>query len=232
MLVPTACGAQPATDVPDGAPPDFPADQYRTAAAGETVYAADTARSLVQVFAFRGGALARMGHDHVIASRDVAGFLRRVQLADGRFQFEGDLYVPLAAMSVDEPLLRAEAGFTTEPSAKDRAGTRGNMLKSLDAASFPFARVAVSTEPAAGAQFSAGVPANVTFVLHGTNKTFAVPVQVQMSSGTLLATGSFELAQTDFGITPFSVLGGALAVKDVLDVRFELHAVEVISDPD
>jgi len=227
------CGAQPAVlDVPDGAPPGFPADRYSSAQAGETIFEVDPARSLVQVYVYRGGALARLGHDHVVASRDVAGFLRRVRLEDGTIRFEGDMYTSLAAMSVDEAPLRAEAGFTTEPSEKDRAGTRSNMLKSLEAATFPFARVSISTAPVAAEKLTDSIPAEVTLVLHGVTKTFSVTVQVQTEQEALLATGSFELAQTDYDIKPFSVMGGALAVKDVLNIGFELHALEAASDLD
>jgi len=37
------------------------------------------------------------------------------------------------------------------------------------------------------------------------------------------------LDQTAFGITPFSVLGGAVAVLDRLDVRFRIRADRVRS---
>jgi hypothetical protein len=32
------------------------------------------------------------------------------------------------------------------------------------------------------------------------------------------------LRQTDFGIAPLSVLGGAIQVKDAVDLSFRLHA--------
>ena len=55
-----------------------------------------------------------------------------------------DLYVPLDTLVVDEPALRAEAGFDTQPSAADIAGTRRNMLeKVLEADRYPFALIAV-----------------------------------------------------------------------------------------
>ena len=39
------------------------------------------------------------------------------------------------------------------------------------------------------------------------------------------ARGSLALRQTDFGITPFSVAGGAIQVADVLEVSFVITAV-------
>ena len=59
------------------------------------------------------------------------------------------------------------------------------------------------------------------------SRSFAVPVQVRVEAATLEASGTFELRQSDFGIEPFSVLGGALRVEDRLDVSFELRAERV-----
>lgn len=186
----------------------------------------------MQVLVYRGGALAKLGHDHVIAARDVSGFLRYTDLGGERFQLTGDLYLPLAAMTVDEPALREAAGFDTTPSADDREGTRGNMLKSLDAATFPFAEVAFSTVPVDDASIGSDVPVDVTFSLHGAVREMVVPVKLAVSPNGMSATGTFSLVQSDFGIKPFSVLGGALAVQDNIDLRFEIFALDVSTDSD
>jgi len=39
--------------------------------------------------------------------------------------------------------------------------------------------------------------------------------------------GETDILQTDYSITPFSVLGGALAVKDPLRVIFRIEGVRV-----
>lgn len=233
LLIAAACGAPPPVpDAPDSAPAGFPASRYASASDGETVYEIDAARSVVQVLVYRGGALAKLGHDHVIAARDVAGFLRHTNLGSQRFQLGGDLYLPLAAMTVDEPALREAAGFDTTPSADDREGTRANMLKSLDAATFPFAEVTFSTVALDDDSIGGDVPVDVTFGLHGALQDILVPVRLEKSPNGLSATGSFSLAQSDFGIEPFSVLGGALAVQDTLDLKFEIFAVDVSTDSD
>jgi hypothetical protein len=36
--------------------------------------------------------------------------------------------------------------------------------------------------------------------------------------------GTVNLKQTDFGLTPFSVMAGALAVQDEMELRFDLRA--------
>ena len=43
----------------------------------------------------------------------------------------------------------------------------------------------------------------------------------------LVASGNLALDQTDFGITPLSILAGAIQVQDRVDVRFTIRAREV-----
>jgi hypothetical protein len=107
------------------------------AARGSPVFRVDPASSLVVILVRRGGSLARLGHDHVVASHDVQGL---VAPGEGR----SDLYVALDRLVVDEPALRAEAKLDTQPTEEDIAGTRRNMLNTLQANEFPFALVNIA----------------------------------------------------------------------------------------
>jgi hypothetical protein len=49
-------------------------------------------------------------------------------------------------------------------------------------------------------------------------------MHVQRESGAVAARGSLELSQSQLGLTPFSVAGGAIQVADTLEIRFELIA--------
>jgi hypothetical protein len=40
-----------------------------------------------------------------------------------------------------------------------------------------------------------------------------------------IVAGAFTLKQTDFGIVPLSLFGGAIEVQDAVDIRFRLRAV-------
>jgi len=51
-----------------------------------------------------------------------------------------------------------------------------------------------------------------------------LPVHVESAPGRVLVSGDFRLRQSDFGITPYSVMRGALAVQDELTVRYRLVA--------
>ncbi|HEX7987277.1 MAG TPA: YceI family protein [Duganella sp.] len=171
----------------------------------------DSAGSLIAVTVRRGGVLARLGHDHVVASHAVTGTVAPAQnRAD--FQFRLD------QLTVDEPALRRAAGLETQPSADAIDGTRTNMLtKVLDAERYPV--VAVHAERGAG-----GEPLRVSITLHGVTRDYAVPVDLREADGVMTVSGTLELNQTDFGLVPFSVMGGAMAVQDKMELRFSLVA--------
>jgi polyisoprenoid-binding protein YceI len=49
-----------------------------------------------------------------------------------------------------------------------------------------------------------------------------VPLSVEGLPDRLSVTGSLVLRQTDFGVQPYSVLGGMLAVQDEVIIEFKL----------
>jgi len=194
-----------------GAPPDFPAPYYRQALAeGKPVFEVDTAQSLVTIVVRRDGRLARLGHDHVVAARDVTGY---VAPAEGR----ADFYLRLDRLTVDEPELRAKAGLDTQPSAADIEGTRRNMLETvLEADKHPF--VLLRVRSIAAQRLSASV------TLHGVTRELEIPAKIETGGDQLAASGSFELRQSDFGIVPLAVLGGAIQVRDRMELHFTIRA--------
>jgi polyisoprenoid-binding protein YceI len=124
---------------------------------------------------------------------------------------------------VDDAAQRAAAGFDSHPSESDIAGTRSNMLdKVLEAERFPFVvlRVRGVEQDAVQAELS----------LHGVTRPLRIPAKIDRGAESVDVSGRFAINQTDFGIAPFSVFGGALAVQDRLDLSFEIRATRV-TDP-
>ncbi|CAM2897978.1 YceI family protein [Janthinobacterium lividum] len=176
--------------------------------------------SLLTITVRRGGALARLGHDHVIASRSLQGI---VAPAPGRAQFR----FRLDEMSVDEESLRQAAGLTTTPSADAIAGTRHNMLvRVLEAERYPWVRI-----DARRTGDKEVLEADIT--LHGVTRTVQLPVRIEQAADGrgLQASGSLLLKQSDFGIVPFAVLGGAMAVQDQMELAFRITARQDVSAP-
>ena len=203
--------AQPAggAEIP---PPSFPLGFYEGAARrGQPVFQVDPARSLVTVEVRRAGSLANLGHDHVVASHDLRGY---VAPAEGR----ADLYARLDRLTVDEPRLRAQAGFDTQPGDADIAGTRRNMLgRVLRADLHPWALIAVTRK-------AEGSDLDVAITLNGVTRRIPVRAAIESNAGDYAVTGTLAIEQSDFGIRPFSILGGALTVADRLDIRFTIVA--------
>jgi len=204
-------------DVAGAQPAAFPDAYYRQAAArGEPVYEVDPVSSLVVIEVRRGGTLAHLGHDHVVASHDVRVYLAP---AAGR----ADLYLRLDRLVVDERDLRAEAQFDTQPSAEAIAGTRANMLDKLGAGAHPWALIAVRD----AAIDATGYRMNATLTLNGSTRAMDLSPQIVLSASEAGVDGRVALEQTSFGITPFSILGGALQVQDRVSVRFRIRARRV-----
>lgn len=197
---------------PAPAPVDTGMVWYQKAAqAGKKVYAIDAAQSLITITVRRGGALARLGHDHVIASRTLQGF---VAPDAGR----ADFHFRLDQMSVDEPALRTAAGLDTQPSADAIEGTRTNMLnRVLEAERFPVVMLHVE-------RLVQGGMMRLTVTLHGVARNIEVPVKLDQAASKLAASGSLTLLQSDFGITPMSVMGGAMTVQDRMELQFSIVA--------
>ena len=198
------------------APADFPDAYYRQLIAqGKLVWQIDSARSLLTVEVRRSGALAQFGHDHVIASHDIVGNIAPEER-------RADLFLPLDALTVDEPALRAQSGFGTQPSADDISGTNRNMReKVLETNRYPFVQVTVSDN---GSNPSPSSP-SVAVTLHGVTQIVEPAVKIEALPGAMEITGTFGIDQSTFGIAPFSILGGAIAVQDHIAIAFRLHAI-------
>ncbi len=198
------CSAPAPPPVPGTAAPEVHALQG-------PLLAVDDARSLVTLRVTRAGPLARLGHDHVLACRHLAG---AVSVAAG----EARLTVPLAAVSVDEPDLRRAAGLDPDVDEEAVAGTRRNLQRKVfDTARYPEARVRILREGPEALL--------VILTVHGHEHREHVQARLEpLPGGGLRARGAFTLRQSDFGMIPFAVLGGALQVADAVDVRFDVVA--------
>ncbi|WP_235531909.1 MULTISPECIES: YceI family protein [unclassified Roseateles] len=161
----------------------------------------------LRILVFRGGTAARLGHNHVLRTGD----LRVDWPAAGPM-----LSFRLDALEIDPQALRERLGpaFASTVDNEARAGTRANLLKALDAAAHP--EVVVRTLQLLGEGGQRVVEAEIT--LHGATRRQWFVVEIAAKR----ARGEVVIRQSDFGIQPFTVLGGLLAVQDALVVQFEL----------
>jgi polyisoprenoid-binding protein YceI len=188
---------------------------------GSTEYRVNAQDSRLLILAFRGGAMARLGHNHVIASHDVEG---SVYVTDDPLRTRFDISFPVNELTVDEAAMREIAGpeFANVVPQSARDGTRGNLLSPplLDGANYPTIRLRTVDVVAAGGGYDIGVEITIKGQVH----TVRVPVTLRREADLLVASGEFPLKQSELGLKPFTAAMGALVVVDELKVRFEVAA--------
>lgn len=211
--------AAPETDLPPSSCPSWLAAQQR---AEGRLYRVDAAASQVRIHVFRAGRLAKVGHNHVLGVERLDGQVFVPSEGVGRAGVE--LGFRLDDLVIDSAPWRAALGseFASTPSAADIAGTRTNLMKAVDGDRFP--AISMRSTAVAGAFPTLAVTLAVQW--HGRVRTLDVPVRVTRPAedAPLRAQGSLVLRQSDFGITPFSVLGGLLAIQDALTVDVDVTA--------
>jgi hypothetical protein len=205
------------------APPDIGRPAASSAAPAAGALAIDPTGTEVRVLVYRAGTLAALGHNHVITSAALEGRIDPLPGDEYRF----DLALPVSSFTVDPEQPRAEEGpdFAAPVADEARAGTRENLLgeRVLDGAAFPAIYLAGQTRPAPDG--SRNLQLAVT--LRGETREFVVPVTLDAAAagGGGVLRGELRLTHADLGLTPFSVMGGMIAVRDDLLVRFRVAVV-------
>jgi len=165
--------------------------------------------------------MARLGHNHVIASHHLSG---TVSVTDDQLQTRFDIGIPVNELAIDEPAMRERAGPDFPPGVPQSArdGTRKNMMSEalLDGAKYPVIRLRATDVAAAGEGFDVGVEITIKDQVHAVR----VPVTIERKDGELVARGEFPLKQSELGFKPFSVAMGTLVVLDEMRIRFEVTA--------
>jgi YceI-like domain len=230
VLLLVACGA-PKVQPEHGAAAALTAP---APAPGAGVFRIDPSQSEVRLLVYRAGAMARLGHNHVIVNRSLEGWVKfSGNVATAAFA----LRVPVADFVIDDAGMRGEEGADFSAAVPDdaRAGTRHNMLGDalLDAQHFAAITIgSVSVQPAGVGVADAGTPgggvplsATLAVSVAGHSSTLVVPFLLDAAAGRVSGSGSVVVRQSALGLTPFSVMLGALQVQDEMTIKFTLVAV-------
>jgi hypothetical protein len=220
VLALAACGA-PRPRPPAPQPPNQPALGLQPLPAPGT-YRIDSSKSELRVLVYRAGALASFGHNHVMINRAVSGSVR---LAATVSASSFSISVPVVDFIVDDAQSRLEEGgdFPGDLPEDARSGTRHNMLSAvlLNAAQFP----AITVTSVAITSTQGALSAAVTINIAGHQSIVHAPFTLESDSRRLTAAGSLELKQTAIGLTPYSLLLGALQVQDAMLIKFKFVAL-------
>jgi hypothetical protein len=216
-----------------GAPkprPAAPAPSKPPAPATGHAYHIDASQSELRILVYRAGPLARFGHNHVMVNRSLRGTVDLAEpLAASAFRVE----VPVASFVVDDAQARREEGsdFAAEVPDDAKSGTLHNMLSEalLNADQFPVmsldsrAAARAADRPSNGAA-DRTLTVSVIVSVAGHASTIDVPLTLHQEAQRLSASGTLELRQTALGLTPYSLMLGALQVQDAMTVKFTFIA--------
>jgi hypothetical protein len=214
-LLLASCGTTPSHRAPTPGPARLESLPSRG------IYRIDPDRSQLRVMVFRGGSLAHLGHNHVLDNRALSGVVMVGDtLQTSSFQFSA----PVDKFVVDDAQARREEGadFPGEVPEDAKAGTLHNMLGASQLNGVQFPTLEVQSVNIDSVQ---GVPtATLKVTVAGHDSTIIAPFSLTGDSARLTATGQFELRQSAAGISPYSLMGGALQVLDAMQVKITIVA--------
>ena len=163
--------------------------------------AIDTRRSTITIHVGKTGLFSAAGHDHWVSA----------PISSGEISAAGARHV---SFSVDANRLKVKPDPKVNP--KEEAEIQETMQqKVLESEKYPLIQFQSSSVAQAGSG-SWRVTGKLT--LHGVSKSILVTVN---QAGETYS-GNARIKQTDFGIQPVRAGGGAVKVKNELDVQFEI----------
>jgi hypothetical protein len=201
--------------------------------AGAVDYRIDAAHSQLRVLVYRSGPLAAHGHNHVILSTGLSGWIR-----SGKLLKDSSFYLQLAPADfvIDPPETRAEEGADFADPVDDaaRTGTRHNMLGAavLDADRNPLILIQSTRVQSNGPEEGTAATATFRITIAGRTRLVTEPFAFDRQAGSLHVTADFRLPQSTLGLTPFSALLGALQVADEMHLKLDVLATADQAAPD
>jgi hypothetical protein len=215
VLSVAACAARHPRPVAPVAPaPPTPPSLQALPTPGE--YAIDSNASELTLLVYRAGPLGSLGHNHVMVNRAVTG---AVQIGAGVPTSSFSLRLRADGFVIDDAQSRQE-DFPGDIPEDAKAGTRRNMLSPavLNAAEFPDITVKSTSLTGNLNELNADLEISVA----GHTSRLSVPLTLHGDAHHFIADGSMEVRQTALGLTPYSLLHGALQVQDAMQLKFKI----------
>lgn len=213
LLLLGACAERRTPAAKAAPPPPLTAPYAAAARAGARVYRLDAAISTVYVLVGKAGPLAGFGHRHVFTVHHLRGFARLAANGAG----EAELRFPVTALVLNPAAAQKIFKNYKAPDQADMAGTRAHMFEVLDPRRYPWVRIRVR------GRIGTHAPAQASISLHGERHAYKIMGTFLRHDRHFTARGTFSIRQTDFGMKPYSILLGALRVKNTLTIRYHLR---------
>ena len=184
----------------------------------------DSDASWLRVLAYPDGPLRRFGHHHVISHHGISG---TVMLAAIPVESQITLEFGVAEFVVDDPEMRALEGedFEKEVSDKDKAGTGANMLGERLLHSEQFPTIQIQSTAVEGNMPDVNIL--TTVVVKEMEHSVTFPASIGLTDNSFVASGQLEITHGELGLSPFTAAGGAMSVRDVLVLKYEISGALV-----
>jgi hypothetical protein len=202
------------------APAALAAEYAQLRGAGGRVMRLQPEASQIRIHVYRAGRYANLGHNHVLSAPAFEGFFYWPDTGSAAARF--DLVFRLDELAFDLPAHRAALGpaFAAVLSDAAIAATREHMLgaDNLQAERYPLVRIHSLAISGEAPKFAA----RLAITLHGQTRELQLPLTVTGLPQRVHASGAFVLRQSDFGVQPYAVMGGLMAVQDAVVLEFTL----------
>ena len=191
----------------------FPLEVARAGAGLD--YVINSEKSKLEVSVFKEGVFKAFGHNHLISATRISGrvLFNEKALRDSSVE----LIIPADSLSVVDP----------GESETDRRRVQSTMAgeEVLHSDKYPEIRFN-STRIVDSKKIDDGwdITLEGRLALHGFEQPISLPLHLRAKEGELHAEGEASLLQTDFGITPIKIGGGAVKVKNKVRIRFDVVA--------
>jgi polyisoprenoid-binding protein YceI len=177
-------------------------------------YAVDAGRSTFTLQAFSTGLLSAFGHNPKIAIRDIQGEVQFV--ATGATLEDTQLHLTIKADSLQ---------VIDDISDKDRREMQRQMYDEvLEVERFPEIHYDCSRVTVSGSGDRYWAALNGELTLHGETHPLPISARVVITGEKLRGSGEFSVKQSEYGIAPVTVAGGAIKLKDEIKCTFDIVA--------
>lgn len=162
-----------------------------------------------------------LGHEHAIVGNLKEGEMALTKGGNGRLVFD------MTSFDADSEFARKYIGLEGTTDEGTRKQVNENMLGKavLDVKKYPEAIFELKEIKPLGTKSSRGFPEYVLagdFTLHGTRRAIEFQVDLQEEKGWYHMRGGFEILQSQYGIKPYSKMGGVVGVTDKLIIYGDL----------
>ena len=138
-----------------------------------------------------------------------------------------NLELTVADFDVDNPALRALEGedFEGEVPQKDIDGTKSNMLGEMLLNGQQFPKIQIQSSAIEGSMPDVNIVTRITVI--GTEQTVTFPASIELTDDSFAAIGQLEITHGELGLSPFTAMGGALSVGDILTLKYEISGTRL-----